>query len=196
MVEEDQGSYEQPQVIPEIPQDYGDGRIAMQKSYGDDFMKEIVEVDDLIERIEHMLRGEFFNGITNKFEKQHEDPLVNEEGIFRIMSIIRSHIHKHLHLTNFSEEDVRRLAYEVCMALIDLLAINQEVFGIKKSDLTIIKTNIDHMVYTALRRAYQQGERRAIFGSTNRNIGETISSNQMMNSFEQMVPRKKKWGLF
>ena len=180
------------QNIPDI-MEYPDlQRPVVQERYGDDFMKQIVEVDELIERIEHMLKGQIYDEASNKFVEKYER-LINDKGISKIMSIIRSRIHKHLHLTNFSEEDVKRIAYEVRMTIIDLLAINQEEFGINKSDLTLVEINVDHMVYTALKRAYQQGERRAIFGATQRHIGETISPypQQMGGSVQ-----KKKWWPF
>lgn len=167
------------------------GRSPIYQNYGDEFMKEILETEEFIDRFEHLLRGEWFDDDKGKWVQKYK-PRANELGINILIQEVRARIHKHTFLTNLSEEDVKVLAHDAAKAITDLLLYRTEDYGINNSDLTDLKYQIMFVIYTALKRAYQQGERRAIFASTQRHETVTYAPEQSMAA----QPRKKKWFFF
>lgn len=116
---------------------------------------------DILKEIEHDLRGEIFNEETEKWELVAEGkPLMNDEGIRSIVSLARTIVNKVAFLSNLSEDMVLQISRDFADDLADLLFNNIEQFEIKRTHLNIIVTKISYIIYVALQRAYEEGERR------------------------------------
>ena len=62
-----------------------------------------VELEDL----QRTLRGQFYNPDLKKVVSRMEARLVNEEGIYSILSLVKTHLYKHVSLSNFSKEEIK-----------------------------------------------------------------------------------------
>jgi hypothetical protein len=121
---------------------------------------------EIIDEIEHYLRGEKL--VSNPDTKKREwvawgNPLMAEEGIKTIISLLRARLNKVLVLSNLPDDQVRRIALEVRWDIIDLLFMMYKEWQIRKEYLSAIVKFIDHEVYALLRRAFEDGERNKIY---------------------------------
>lgn len=154
-----------------------------------------LESNQLLERIEHFLRGDILTTDEDGnqfFERQKDLTLVflNEDGVNSIMLIISSYVDKIHSLSYYSEERI----YEICGDLGDELATfifcNYERIGMdthyKKSRYKLIVLTILNMV--------ESNYRKALKGLTSENINSSkiympnSGNNQNLNH-----PRRSRW---
>ena len=137
-----------------IPQQYGSSA-NIQPS---EFYKWGLEIEDVVDNLEHNLRGEFWDKTVKKWVKKGII-LMNDKGINFISTLVRSRLGRHIAMSDLEEEDVRRIALEVCSDVADVLEDKWREFGVELSYLETIVDIVDHIVYITLRRAYHGGER-------------------------------------
>lgn len=115
----------------------------------------------LTDEIEHKLKGEVYDAQHEKWiKKPYSRPFMNEEGIWRIMSIITSMINQNTILSNLTENEIRNLILQLGEEVIDLLAMKHKEFEVDKGDLTPIVDMVTRMAYIALKRGFNEGERK------------------------------------
>lgn len=158
-----------------------------------DLVKWQLTTYDLLDEIEHRLRGEVFNHKEGKYEKKFER-LMTEEGINKIMNFLFSYVDKNSILTNFTMEDVRRLSKDARNALSELLAFNFVKWELNKGDLTMIVVMIDEKIYAVLRRAFNDGERRHLNTVSQRS--EIIRNDMPMQEYPASQHRGGIMGFF
>jgi hypothetical protein len=126
-----------------------------------DVTRYILETYDILEELEHKLRGEVFSFRQRKYLKKGK-ALMNDFGVNRIILLLSNFINRHIALSNFSDADVRRIGFEIRIELIKLLRLEWKTYEAEKSMLSMIVRMIDSSIYGMLKRAFNAGERKGL----------------------------------
>jgi len=116
------------------------------------FMKWQITPSDVLIEIAYNLRGFAFDEGKEQWIKLF-DPQMSERGIQAILSRLKFYVNKNWVLTSISDEDIRKLTMAFADSLIVLFKNNWEEFGIEKTKLTSITTDIVSLVFATLQRA-------------------------------------------
>lgn len=136
----------------------------------DNLIKWQLDMDSILERIEHMLRGDrisFQDG--NIFwirSEKDEDKIFNEFGVSEIMRILSMYLNRNTILSNYTDEVINYKVYDMGMEVADLIYLKYESMGLntleKRKLYPIVVREIVDSVHSAYLRAYQGGERRSL----------------------------------
>lgn len=130
-----------------------------------------LDPEEVIDEISHRLKGEETNSDGDWFFPEHATPLVNEQGIKIILTILRSHLPKNQTLANLKRNDIIRMARSIRLNIIEIIHEGWEKFGIldnessEEPDLSIcdqIVLLIDHNIFSNLTRAEDGAESKLI----------------------------------
>jgi len=111
------------------------------------------------------------------------EPLMNEKGIGKYLSIMSSVVTDLVTFSSYSPEEINKLVEYVCEKAIPVIHINYKEYGINdKSDLQIIDIQIFNLTKAAFHKALGAGDRNVIRGT----YGE-----QMMYRFGYPTPKKE-----
>jgi len=136
----------------------------------DDIARYQLELNDLLEQTEHILKGdivEWKNGkkIWSANPKPEENSL-NEEGIRKIMLELQNYINRHVILGDYEDDDINRIMKDYGKKLADLIFMKYEELGMdnetKRQDYASIVMNVVNLVYASYSRAKDGGERRSL----------------------------------
>lgn len=122
----------------------------------------------LLEDIEHRLRGEKFNPITQEWESiSKNDKRLSEKLISRFISFLGSILNQNTTLSNYSVREVNNRMEMVIDFLKDDLSDNDEEYGIKGNytEMTRIGMIICEVVSSVFRRALNGMESKRIFNA-------------------------------
>lgn len=133
-----------------------------------------LESDDLLESLEHDLRGEYWvtdeNGRGNWKKSENHTPFLNEKGVKAIINILKPIVNRNTFLTNYSEERVNDLLFFLSNKITRTLYFNYDEFEISPEFFPILNEMIQSFLESALRRPMEQGERRFIGSTEQRRI--------------------------
>lgn len=123
--------------------------------------------DELLEFIEHELRGEDFDFETKKWMIKSK-AIMNETGVRQIISIIRHHVNKIFFLSNLDEPQIYDMMFNLSNNLTQLLFNNGTEFEIdwSKGHQNFLVDNVCDLVFAGLRKSYDQGERKFLGSHT------------------------------
>lgn len=172
---------ELPTEIPvDMSQNYGGGSDFFPPSKEDREQSSdigvIRELDPIkvIETLRHYLRGEMWDSEKRVWIK-HMEPLMNNKGIGKYLSIISAPVSSLITFSNFQLDEIPTLALYICDQAIPVIHVNYREYGITdKSNLQILDIQILFMTIAALKKALGAGDRNV--------IGRTISENIMNRS--------------
>jgi len=129
------------------------------------------------------LKGYYWDYDDEKWVKIRE-PLMNDKGIGKYLSIISSVVTDLVTFSNYRPEEINKLVEYVCEKAIPVIHINYKEYGIKdKSDLQIIDIQIFNLTKAAFHKALGAGDRNVIRGT----YGE-----QMTYRYGYPAPSKEK----
>lgn len=158
-----------------------------------------LELDNTLERIEHLLRGDIIK--TDKTGNQYyvegdsELRILNDFGAQLIMNTISFYINRNTILSNYDPERIDEILEVLGNELADAIYCNYEKMGMdtdqKKSRYNLLVMNILHLVESGYKRAMDAGERGSI--RTGRIVTQNDSMNPMMMG--QMIGTKKQFKL-
>lgn len=136
----------------------------------ENLVKYQLEVNDILERAEHILRGDI-----PAFEQGHliwkknptpENNTLNETGVREIMQRLAMYINRNTILSDFEQEEIDVKSLDFGKALNNLIFMKYEEFGIdteeKMKDYPMLVLEVSDMVHAALKRALNGGERRSL----------------------------------
>jgi len=136
----------------------------------DNLVKYQLEVNDILERAEHILSGDepaFEQG--HLIWKSNPEPLqntLNKLGVREIMQRLAMYINRNTILSDFEQSEIDNKALEFGKALNNLIFMKYEEFGIdtegKMKDYPMLVLEVTDMVHAALKRALNGGERRSL----------------------------------
>jgi len=136
----------------------------------DDIARYQLELNDLLEQTEHILKGDVVkweNGmkIWDLNPKPQDNPL-NKEGIRKIMLELQNYINRHIILGDYEEEDIKVIMKDYGKKLADYLFMKYEEMGMdteqKRQEYVSLVMNIVNLVYASYSRAKDGGERRSL----------------------------------
>jgi len=136
----------------------------------DDIARYQLELNDLLEQTEHILKGDILvleNGKKMWKDNPHpeKNPL-NEEGIRKIMLELQNYINRHIILGDYDEDDIRVIMKDYGKKLTDFFFMKYEEMGMdteeKRQEYRNIVENIVNLVYGSYSRAKDGGERRSL----------------------------------
>lgn len=136
----------------------------------DDIARYQLELNDLLEQTEHILKGDIL--VLKDGTKEWQDnpdpeknPL-NKEGIRKIMLELQNYINRHIILGDYDEKDINKIMKGYGNKLKDLIFMKYEEMGMdteeKRQDYASLVTNIVNLVYGSYSRAKDGGERRSL----------------------------------
>ena len=136
----------------------------------ENLVKYQLEVNDILERAEHILRGDipaFKDGhlIWDKNPTPANNTL-NDVGVREIMQRLAMYINRNTILSDFTQEEIDVKSLDFGKALNNLIFMKYEEFGIdnedKMKDYPMLVLEVSDMVHAALKRALNGGERRSL----------------------------------
>lgn len=153
----------------------------------DDMARFQIELNDLLEQFEHVLRGDevkFEEGkrIWIDNPRPEENPL-NDHGVKAIMSEIQTYVNKHIILGDYEQQDINLIMRQYSRKIRNWLFLKAEEFGmntdLKRTYYTSIVMNVVNIVYASYVRAKDGAERRSLREMIN--VGIQQSSGMMQN---------------
>lgn len=132
------------------------------------FLKYLLEYQDIMLPIEKTLKGEIFDPITGKFYRPVEKifdrkrncwvvkerpPLMNQTGINYLKSQIIPLITKHAKYGWLSEEENKRLTRQTGYTILENIIINLDVYEIKIENVKSVVHMACNLIHTALTMA-------------------------------------------
>jgi hypothetical protein len=130
-----------------------------------------LELDNILERIEHLLRGDIVSEDKEgniKFKKPENKDLIvlNEYGVQLILNIISFYLNRNTVLSNYHPDRVFEILYDLGIELADLIWESYEKMGLttsyKRARYVMIVMNILHTLESAYNRALTGGERESL----------------------------------
>lgn len=92
----------------------------------DDLIRFQLELDNILERVEHLLRGDVLEfdsrgNLTWKEPSNKEHILFNEYGVQEILRILSVYVNRNTILSNYDETEIKLKVYDFGMELTDLI---------------------------------------------------------------------------
>lgn len=136
----------------------------------DDIARYQLELNDLLEQTEHILKGDIVvweNGmkIWSANPNPEKNPL-NKEGIRKIMLELQHYINRHIILGDYDERDINTIMKDYGKKVADFLFMKYEEMGMdteeKRQEYASLVMNLVNLVYASYSRAKDGGERRSL----------------------------------
>ena len=121
-----------------------------------------LETAELLNKLEHFLRGEYIktDEVGNEFWAKQKDEkliLLNDYGISMIMSIIGSYVDKGTALSTYDEMRINEILGDLGDELAIWIFCNYEIIGMntdfKKTRFSLLVLNILHIIESSYRKA-------------------------------------------
>lgn len=154
-----------------------------------------LEMDTLLEKIEHMLRGHIlrFDSKGSRWEvpKNSDYEIFNEFGVQEILRTLSMYLNKNTLLSNYDEETINWKVYDLGIELGDLIFMKYEEMGLdtdekRKLYLMVVRQIVDS-VHSAYLRALNGGERESL------RTARTVTQNEplgRMNNYQNIMPSR------
>lgn len=179
---------EQEQVIKQYGQQNA-SRSMFTSANQDNLIKWQLELDSILERVEHMLKGDKI-----KFHRDakgnhtywvtptdNKEQRLNEFGVAEIMRILAMYLNRNTILSNYDEATINTKMYDLGMEIIDIFYMNYEIMGLdtlaKRKQIPIIVRQLVDITHSAYLRALNGGERDSLREA--RQITQSENMNQM-----------------
>jgi len=139
------------------------------KSFNDIAMHQL-ELNDLLEQTEHVLKGDVVRWENNMkiwdANPHPENNPLNKEGIRKIMLELQNYINRHIILGDYDEDDINRIMKDYGKKLANFLFMKYEEMGMdteeKRQEYASLVMNIVNLVYASYSRAKDGAERRSL----------------------------------
>ena len=136
----------------------------------DDIARYQLELNDLLEQTEHILKGDIVVWMDGmKIWKENPNPKenpLNSEGIRKIMLDLQYYINRHIILGDYEENDIAKIMKDYGKKVNDLIFMKYEEMGMdteeKRQEYASVVMNIVNLVYGSYVRAKDGGERRSL----------------------------------
>lgn len=129
-----------------------------------------LELDTILERIEHMLRGDkptWKDGsIIWVTPKTDEEKILNDFGVAEVMRVLSNYVNRNTILSNYKEEVINEKMFDLGNELADLFFLKYEAMGLdsleKRKLYPIIVRQLVDIVHSSYLRALHGGERESL----------------------------------
>lgn len=153
---------------------YNDPRLTSRHSsfmteQDDNLIKWQLELNDILERAEHILRGDipkYVNGVLIwETNKESNNPL-NERGIQEIMKILAMYINRNTILSDYDDKEINLKVFDFGRRINNFIFMMYDEIGMdtdeKRKSYDLIVGELIDMVHSAYKRALHGGERRSL----------------------------------
>jgi len=159
-----------------------------------------LELDNILERIEHLLRGDIVKvdkdeNVTYDTPTDKSLIILNNYGVQLIMNVTSFYLNRNTILSTYDDGRIKEILYDLGNELADVVYINYEKMGMdtieKKSRYEILILNILHTIESSYNRALSGGERDSLRSA--RVVTESLATGGRL---PYNMPRKKHRGGF
>jgi len=159
-----------------------------------------LEVDSIIERIEHMLRGDkpvFRNGNLIWMPPENKmNQILNDEGVAEIIRLLSVYINRNTLLSNYREEVIDLKIYYLGRELSDLIYCKYEMIGMdtleKRKYYPMIVREVVDQVHSAYLRALHGMERESLRKMVNVTQTDAMNNGMMNQGMVPMAPARER----
>ena len=136
----------------------------------EDIIKWQLELNDILERAEHVLRGDvvtFSDGqlIWDKNPDPERNAL-NDFGVHMIMKVLANYINRNTILSDYTNEEINYKVYDFGREINNLVFMKYEEMGMdceeKRKEYPMLVREVIDIVHSAYKRALMGGERRSL----------------------------------
>ena len=160
-----------------------------------DLVRWQLELNDILERAEHILRGdivEFRNGkMVWERNPNPDDNCLNEFGIKLIMKILANYINRNTILSDYEQEEINYKVFDFGRELNNLVFMKYEEIGMdnedKRKEYPMLVREMVDLVHSSYKRALKGGERRSLREMIN--VGIQQSNQGMMGGVPSPYPQ-------
>lgn len=180
-------------------------------AYNENLIQWQLELDTILERIEHMLRGDkptWENGsIIWKKPETDKEKILNDFGVAEIMRVLSNYVNRNTILSNYKEEIINEKMFDLGNELADLFFLKYEAMGLddleKRKLYPIIVRELVDVVHSSYLRALHGGERESLrearqvtqtdsgMGNTIINTGQPQRSRGLLNPMRYVMGKYK-----
>jgi len=148
----------------------------------DNLAKWQLELNDILERAEHILRGDipqFQDGhIIWTLNPHPEKNALNDVGIQEIMKRLAMYVNRNTILSDYTNQEINAKVYDFGRALNNLIFMRDSEFGMD----TFEKRKNYEMIVTELKDTVHSAYKRALDGAEKRSLREMIQVSQSNNT--------------
>lgn len=136
----------------------------------DNLIKWQLELNDILERAEHILREDIVM-ITNGIPDWHPNPyperrVFSEYGVQEIMRILSMYINRNTILSDYEPQEINDTVFDIGKEINDLLFMKYEDFGLttleKRKNYPMLHREIIDMIRSAYKRAQYGSEQKSL----------------------------------
>lgn len=136
----------------------------------DNIIKWQLELNDILERAEHILRGDipkFTDGEVIWEKNPHpEMNTLNEVGVQECMKILAMYVNRNTILSDYSNEEINFKVYDFSRAINNLIYMRDFEYGLdteeKRKNYEMLVTELKDIVHSAYKRALDGAEKRSL----------------------------------
>lgn len=169
-MEELDGSYRQTQNQYSNDPRTNSRQSAFQTRVESDMARWQLELNDILERIEHILKGdqpEFKEGhIIWKDNPDSKNNTLNEKGVREILKILAIYVNRNTILSDYEDDEIRAILLDFGKRLNNLIFMKYDEYGMdneeKRKEYEMMIGSVCDIIYSAYKRAKHGGERRSI----------------------------------
>lgn len=172
---------------------------AFAPQYQDNLIKWQLELDNILERCEHILRGDrliFEQGnmiwMPNINEK---DNILNEYGVAEIMRVLSMYLNRNTILSDYDDTEIREKVLDFGRELNDLFFMKYEEMGLigleKRKNYPMLLREMVDIVHSSYKRALHGGEKRSLREARSITQTEAIAGGVTVNAGSQTQPQTR-----
>lgn len=151
----------------------------------DDSIKWRIDPTPILEQLERSWKGEILDFISGTYIKKNK-PIMKEEGINELISIIRSRVSSATVQANLKDKQIARIVYETSEEVRDFIVLFNEKYNIDPSKFQQIVLDVEHFVEIFLSRTKDDLEREHL----------AVSQKYVEHHNQEPPQNKKKFKLF
>jgi hypothetical protein len=168
--EELSGSYSKVQQTRSIDPRQNSQISSFSTKTNEDIIKWQLELNDILERAEHILRGDipkFRDGhIVWEENPNPENNPLNNVGVQEVMKILSMYINRNTILSDYSNEEINFKVFDFGRAINNLIFMRDYEFGMnteeKRKNYEMLVTELKDIVHSAYKRALDGAEKRSL----------------------------------
>jgi len=159
-------------------------------SQGSETIRWLEETEDITRELELTLLNReivIIEGMEQIKDRVFGKAYMNPDGVNRVLSVIRSHFHRGITLSNFKDKEVQRIMEILHLKIAFMIGHNNEDFEIDKGNLNTIIEIITNVIYSTFKRAVNEGER-VMFGRTQRGTETKVVGENQRRGISRLFP--------
>lgn len=163
----------------------------------DNLIKWQLELDSILERVEHILRGDKPKMVNGNMifvpPENNEEKIFNDSGVAEIMRVLTMYLNRNTILSNYDEETILWKVLDFGYEISDLIFLKYEMMGLdtleKRKRYPMIVRELVDTVHSGFLRALNGGERDSLRQARQINQTENIMGNMPMGSYG--IPKER-----